>query len=292
MRPNPGVIAGVAAIVGLLPTIMPAVGTAQTLASSGAEAPAAAVSNYQLGLKYLYGKEVPADEKKAFELMEQAAASGHAEALGSLGYFYSVGKVVGKDDVKARQYFEQAAEKGSASAQANLARFLVDGRGGAKDANRGVEILQKLVDQGSKAAAAMLGEIYYWGEHADQPDYVKAFAVLIKVAENGNASAQNMVGLMIRDHKVEGYEVEAARAWFLKSAQQGNGKACNNLGQWEFDSPDRAKRIEALRWLLVAKHLEELTATNFLAIMKAQIKDDELNEAQPLADAVIKSLTK
>jgi TPR repeat protein len=246
---------------------------------------------YASGLKLLHGTGVAKDEARALELFRRAAGSGHPDGIGMLGYYYSVGLVVEKDDATARGYFETAAEKGSAAAQVNLGIFLLHGRGGKKDAARGVLMLEKAVAQGSLSARLMLGEIFLFGEHADgTPDRRRAYDLLISAAESGNARAQNMVGVIIRDGGLGRNDPAAARPWFEKAARQGDAKACSNLGLLGHDSPDPAERIDALKWLIVAESLNEVTARYMLIEIAPRHTQEEMAAARKSADALLPTL--
>ncbi len=238
---------------------------------------------------------MPRDEKQGFELARQAADRGHADAIAMLGYCYSVGMAVARDDAEARRLFSQATEKGSTAGQVNLGLFLVRGRGGERDTAGGVALLRKAAASGNQQAAVLLGEIFYFGEHADgTPDFAEAHKVLLGPAEAGQAAAQNMVGVILKDGRSGQKDELEARIWFEKSAIQGNGKACFNLGQllWNHGSADRWSRIEALRWLIVGDALDEATAFNFLEDIKPGIDREDVEGARRLAIISLNSLPK
>lgn len=82
----------------------------------------------------------------------------------------------------------------------------------------------------------------------DNGNYVRAFAILMPIAESGEAEAQCLIANMYQG----GYGVEKniliATQWYEKSANQGYGVASNNLGEIFFAgedniSPDREKAI-------------------------------------------------
>jgi len=294
-RPGLPLLAGIASSVCCLLSLNSSPAAAPVAAAVAADSSPSveAIAAYTSAQQYVAGKEVAKDDKKALELFQKASDLGHPDATASVGYFYSVGMVVEKDEVKARQLFEAAAVQGSALGKVKFARYLIVGTAGAKDINRGIEILQGMADQGSKTATTMLGEVFFWGEHGDNtPDYARAFPFFKRLADSGDANAQNYVGVMIRDQRMEGYPPDSAREWFLRAAQQGNGKACNNLGQWKYESADRAERIEALKWILVGKQLKDVTAAFFLESRTAFIKDDEMKEAWASAEETIAALDK
>eukprot|EP00808_Paulinella_micropora_P027810 g29185.t1 len=57
---------------------------------------------FQQGITHLYGSaDVPKDESKAVELLQQAAAGGHAEAQFRLGLCFRDGRGATRDEAKA-----------------------------------------------------------------------------------------------------------------------------------------------------------------------------------------------
>lgn len=250
-----------------------------------------AATLYVEGLALLHGQGVVKNESRALELFRRAAESGHPDSIGMLGYYYSVGLVVEKNDATARSYFETAAEKNSAAAQLNLGIFLLKGRGGEKDAARGVAVMKKAAAQGSLSARLMLGEIFLFGEHADgTPDWRRAYDVLISTAEGGNSRAQNMVGVIIRDGGLGRIDPAGARPWFEKAARQGDAKACSNLGHLGYDSSVPAERIEALKWLMIAEALNEVTAKYLLIEITPRHTPEEMAAARKLADELLPTI--
>ena len=79
--------------------------------------PQEAEAAYQMGEKYLYGRGVAKDNKKAAEYYLKAANVGHAEAQYSLGFCYMYGYGVNKDLQKAREWFTKAAAQGHQQAR-------------------------------------------------------------------------------------------------------------------------------------------------------------------------------
>lgn len=246
--------------------------TAELAAAGDAEA------QFLLGRNWLRGEGVPRDYAQAFSSMRKAAAQGHAEAEAGLGFMYSSGLGVAQDDAEAVTWLRKAADKGVAKAQFNLGRMLLAGRGVAKDENEAFEWIQRAAEQGVVEALVAQGEALYFGESGQPQDYGRAFALLLKAAEAGNANAQNTVGTMLRDAKGAKSNWKEAEAWFRKAAGQDHAKAQSNLGLLLAGQPkeDRAAKIEALKWLMVADLRGEITAKKAL---------DEILEKTPAEDA-------
>jgi len=58
------------------------------------------------------GQGVPADHRRAFELMLQAAESGYLPAQRSVGVSYVLGRGVAKDEEKAAYWLGKASDRG------------------------------------------------------------------------------------------------------------------------------------------------------------------------------------
>lgn len=69
-------------------------------------------AQYQLGMKYLKGQDLPQDFKQAICWFFKAASRGHKEAQYRLGTLYQEGKGASKSDTLAAIWFRKAAEQG------------------------------------------------------------------------------------------------------------------------------------------------------------------------------------
>lgn len=113
------------------------------------------------------------DPVKAFEMLTEAAATGHARAEDELGESYFYGRGVDTDYEKAAYWYERAARKGVVTAQYNFGYCLRYGEGVEKNPALAAEWLKKAVENGSISARLELGDLYYFGEGVAR-DYKKA----------------------------------------------------------------------------------------------------------------------
>lgn len=221
------------------------------------------------------------DVAKAMELMKNAAATGHAEALGGLGYFYAYGVVVEKDEARAVQCFTEGAEKGAAFAQLNLGRMLAFGKGVAKNEELGMVWIRRAADQNLSEAVAALGDIAYEGKFGQKKDLEAAFNYHLRAAELGNVLSQNTVGVYLRDGFGVGPDEKKALAWFRKAAGQGDPKGQSNLGH--LIGVEGKDRVEALKWLFIAQAQGEANAVHTLEEILPAIPKDEVEKARQAA---------
>ncbi len=66
--------------------------------------------------------------------------------------------------------------------------------------------------------------------HITNQNYDQAFNIFKKLAEQGDAAAQNELGYMYADGKGVRQDYHQAVAWYRKAAEQGNAMAQYNLG--------------------------------------------------------------
>lgn len=255
-----------------------------------------AAAEFQMARAHLYGKGAPKNATKAYELTKSAAEKGYPDAVGGLGYFYAKGIVVEKNGRAAIDWYRKGAELGSAKACLNLGRCLIreekvegmpvpaDSAEADKMTREGMEWVRKAADKGLIEAVASLGRCYYFGEHGLPRDYKEAARWFKISAEAGDSSSQNYLGV-IHDQALVGERDEtAAIDWFTKAAKQGERKAQASLGRiLGPTSEDKARRLQALAWLIVGKQAGEITAIKSFQDVQPSIRSGELEEATEMA---------
>ena len=92
-----------------------------------------ASAEYQLGLMYEEGQDLPKDTTEAMKWYRKAAEQGDAWAQYWLGAAYDSGRGVPKDDAEAVKWWRKAAEQGDATAQNSLGFMYDHGRGVPED---------------------------------------------------------------------------------------------------------------------------------------------------------------
>lgn len=113
-----------------------------------------AEAQFNLGLLYDRGQEVPKDKREALRWYRLAAAQGDTFAQNSLGDNYWEGTGVPKDDREAARWWRLAAEKGFAPAQHSLGKLLAGGGlGVAPDKSQAYMWLLLSAGQGDEEAA-------------------------------------------------------------------------------------------------------------------------------------------
>lgn len=102
--------------------------------------------------------------------------------------------------------------------------------------------------QGDAVAQNRLGICYYAGEGIEQ-DYVEAVKWFQKSAEKGNDDAQNNLGCCYYWGKGVEQNYEEAVRWYRKAAEQGHCKAQNRLGVcYYYGLGTKQNYEEAVKW--------------------------------------------
>lgn len=122
-----------------------------------------AKSQYDLGMVYYKGKDLPQDFKEALRLFRQAAENGLPEAHTALGVMYRNGEGVEQDPKEAMVLFKKAAEKGNPDAQFNIGIMHYAGEAGKVDFEEGAKWFKLAAEQGHVEAMENLGFCYYEG---------------------------------------------------------------------------------------------------------------------------------
>jgi hypothetical protein len=123
-----------------------------------------------------------------------------------------------------------------------------------------------------------------------QRDYLQAFSLWRKAAEQGHPRAQNGFGVLYRDGLGTAKNDTNAVRWFRESAEKGYAFAMFNLGLMYRDGRGVARdEIEASKWLILASTInydrQAAFERDLLARrMSLQQRDEALARAQAWLD--------
>lgn len=178
-----------------------------------------------LGNCYKNGFGVSFDINKAIKLYSKAAAEqGNIGAKRALGVCYIKGDGVPKDATKALKLFILTAGKGDCMSQFNLGLCYEKGEGLTKDVYKAIQWYLKAAQQGFIPAQNNLGLCYIRVK-----DYKKAVYWFSKAAEEGNAYSQCSLGVCYEKGKGIEKNINKAKEWYKKAANQGHEKAIKKL---------------------------------------------------------------
>lgn len=179
----------------------------------------------------------------SFDLFQQAADLGHAEAHYELALIYS-GKGFLQDSGKAREHFEQAAEIGHLESTFRLGKAYRHGELGLKpDYAKARAYLEKAATEGHLDSQTQLGHLYNRGEGVEA-DHEAAFHWFLKAAEQGDPVAQNDVGIFYLNGTGTEKNTEKGIEWLTRAAEQGVAVAEYNLGRALYTGEIVAKDLD------------------------------------------------
>ena len=156
------------------------------------------------------------------------------------------------------------------------------------DAKDTYTLTKKLAEQGNAMVQTVLGLLYYNGEGVPQ-DYKLAVHWYTKAAEQGYASAQYSLGEMY--DKGEGVPEDDKQAvhWYTKSAEQGYLDAQSNLGVMYVNGYGVLQDyVKAYMWWNIAASNGNEDAREYRDKVAGMMTPEQIAEAQELARECIK----
>ena len=141
---------------------------------------------------YLPQKVLAASDEgvTSFQICQQKAKQGNADAQYNLALLYYLGSEVPRDIRYAIYWYTKAAKQGHVNAQYELGELYIDGTGIIQhDSKQGIYWLTKAAEQGLAQAQFSLAYIHEYGEEGPL-DYKKAFYWYTKAAEQGDPFAK------------------------------------------------------------------------------------------------------
>jgi localization factor PodJL len=148
-----------------------------------------------LGLKYLAGDGVPADEGQAARWLMRAAYRGEPTAEYWLGTLYARGQGVPEDAFQANHWYEAAAQKGNRRAMHSFAVAYFQGWGVEKNFAEAARWFRSAADLGFVDSQFNLAVLYERGAGIQQSltDAYKWYAI---AAKGGDKEAETRVAVL------------------------------------------------------------------------------------------------
>jgi localization factor PodJL len=174
----------------------PAPAAVNTLAlpdAFGAQLRQAALANdtaalYEVGIRHLEGRGVPANPAEAARWLERAANAGFAPAQFRLAGMNEKGEGVRKDLNAARRLYLAAANKGHAKAMHNLAVLYAEGMDGKPDYKSAAQWFRKAAGYGIADSQYNLAILYARGIGVET-NLAESYKWFALAARNGDADA-------------------------------------------------------------------------------------------------------
>lgn len=117
-----------------------------------------------------------------------------------------------------------------------------------------------------------------------QGNFSAALEILQPFAEQGNAQAQFVLGMMHREGQAVQQDHKAAVTWLSKAAEQGNMEAQENLGlSYAKGLGVERDWVQADKWFSIAAGLGKETAMNNKKVVEVHMQPENIAQANALA---------
>jgi TPR repeat protein len=261
-----------------------------------------ASSQFNLAFKYMYDAEIPKNKSEAIKWYTAAARQGLLEAQFNLALLYLEDEYLSN----AIYWMKFAAEQEHADSQYNLGMiYLKKNSPNAKAETE--KWLGLAASQNHSLAQFQLGLIYL-----DDPtkQKEKAFKWFLRAAENGlagaqynvglaywrgdsiisvnkqgDANAQNLLGMMLAMGDGIKRDDQQAFRWLDKAARQGNSQSQLLVGS--FYAGDKVVKwdlVQAYAWFRLALDLGNEDARSELNYLKTLLTKKQMKKGEKLAD--------
>ncbi|MDR2353483.1 MAG: SEL1-like repeat protein, partial [Deltaproteobacteria bacterium] len=155
----------------------------------------------------------------------KAIEKGNVRALCELAYHYKTGKFLEKNLGESLKYYRMASELGDGDSICAIASFFLNGIEVEKDVDEAIRLYNLAYEQGSLSALCELGVFYYHGKDGVPLDKKLGFEMIKKAADAGDADAQYMYGLILREKNNEVIDLDLKKSFELLELSAKSGKS-------------------------------------------------------------------
>jgi len=143
---------------------------------------------------------------------------------------YVIGKIF-KNEKEAYRWFKKSADKGNPRGNFNLGHYYLCGKHGIEiNYLKAFELIQKAANQNYPSAQSVLGQCYYFGEGTEKND-LEAFRWYKKAAENGSIEGQLNLGSCYNTGIGTAVNDTEAFRWFGEAAKQGSPEGLERVAE-------------------------------------------------------------
>lgn len=186
-----------------------------------------------VGNMYYNGHGVIKNCNTALNWYQKAADQDHPEGYNSLGIYYLAGVCTAAQPLLAVEYFKKAlnADPENLNALYYMGYCCSSGTGAEKNYLTAMNYYASMIGADSSQALAYysISELYRTGGPGLGKDFKKSYDYCLTAANMGNANAQNMMGMKYYSGEGCGKDMDMAKFWFKKAADQGHETAKENL---------------------------------------------------------------
>jgi TPR repeat protein len=117
-------------------------------------------------------------------------------------------------------------------------------------------------------------------------EFATALTLLRPLADQGQANAQNALGVMYVNGEGVAQSYAEAHKWYQRAANQGYAKAQGNLGVMYFNGEGVAKDyVEAYKWFDLAARSGFEEALKYRSLVSERMTPEQVEDAQRRAGA-------
>jgi TPR repeat protein len=217
-------------------------------------------AQFELGLQFLTGANLPQNQEEGVKWLEKAANQGHLKAQHVYGSLFEDGLGVEQDSAKAAEWYLKAAEGGLAMAQHAIAVAYEIGRGVEKDTAKAAQWFQRAAGQNYPPSMTAFASKLEKGEGVEK-DAARAALLNLKAAKLDFTPA--MSRLAYQYYKGSGLPVDYRRSfgWYQRAAKSGDPWAVNDLAWFLAVCPDEDMH-NGEQAVLIAKEALRIMAEN------------------------------
>ena len=227
---------------------------------------------FEIGNRYMEGREVTADFAKAAKWYDYAAAQGFAPAQYRLGNFNEKGLGMPRDLKKAKTWYQLSAQQGNASAMHNLAVLFASGANGTPDNTSAVRWFTDAAELGVKDSQFNLGILAAKGigMPVSLEESYKWFALAAKAGDTDAAEKRDEIAKAMKPEQLERAKA-AVELWKVKPLNE----ATNSIDvpdAWTEDkvmttgSVDMKKAVRNIQLILQKNGYDVGTADGLMGI--------------------------
>ena len=219
-----------------------------------------------VGDLYSRAGPLPPNYVEAAIWFRRAAEAGHTGSARRLGQLHLSGTGVVRDLDEAALWLRRAAAQGDADAMVDLAQLALTRRLPVADRQMILALFQQKAETGDLAATFNLGICLAEGIGTRKCDALAL--ALFRRAAKSMPIAQYWYGRMLAEGRGSAPDLQAARTWFLKAAEQHNSDAEAAAGEMLFNGrggpPDRRMAMALFMRAAAAGHPGALFALEVL----------------------------
>jgi TPR repeat protein len=144
-----------------------------------------------------------------------------------------------------------------------------------------LQLVRPLADEGDARAESLLGLLYYRGRGVPQ-DYTAAVTWFRRAAGRGDATAQLYLGIMYSEGQGVPQDHAEAAKWYLRAADQDEPLAQYNLGLlYSGDEVTERDNVRAYMWLnLAAAHFPASDSRRVTAVAQRELLSNRMTQDQ------------